>query len=343
MKEAKEGKEGFNPLSLPAPLSPPSPICHTVPPDATTERLDRYLRNVLPDLSRAQIQRLIDGGHVRSAGKGLKPSHPVKPGEQFEVEIPSPAPSELKAEPIPLAIVHEDRWLVVLDKPAGMVVHPAAGHPGGTLVNALLSHGSRLSSMAGPFEPGIVHRLDKDTSGLMVVAKADSTHRALAEQFTSRKVRRVYLALVQGVVQQQEGTIDAPIGRHPLRRQRMAVRYGAGPGPPGGHRAGAGREAITRYRVVKRFPKVTFLELTPQTGRTHQLRVHLAHLGFPILGDARYGVKGGPSTGLRAGLSRQALHAHRLGFEHPGTHRWVEFTSPLPPDLEQALQHLSAQ
>ena len=298
-------------------------IRHTVAADVSPERLDRYLTRVLPDLSRSQIQRLIAQGHVRLGQKVLKPSHLVRPGQGLEVEIPPPAPMELEAEPIPLKIVHEDEWLIVVDKPAGMVVHPAAGHSKGTLVNALLGHGGRLSSVAGIFKPGIVHRLDRDTSGLMVVAKRDATHRALAQQFAQRKVRRVYLALVKGVVQQQEGTIDAPIGRHPLQRQRMVVRYGAS------------REAITRYRVLKRFPKGTLLELTPQTGRTHQLRVHLAHLGFPILGDARYGV--------RAGLSRQALHAHRLGFEHPGTRRWAEFVSPLPLDLELILAELSSQ
>ncbi|MBI3615514.1 MAG: RluA family pseudouridine synthase [Candidatus Omnitrophica bacterium] len=296
----------------------------TIPPDAIPQRLDRYLTVILPDSSRAQIQKLISGGHIQVDGKSVKPSHRIIPGKKLSIEIPPPAPMNLKPEPIPLKIVYEDKYLLVVNKPAGLVVHPAAGNPSGTLVNALLAHGGRLSSVAGPFKPGIVHRLDKDTSGLLLVAKDDATHRHLSEQFASRKVHRVYLALVQGLVRRQEGVIDAPIGRHPVKRQRMAVRYDAT------------RDAVTRYRVLKRFSTATFLELTPQTGRTHQLRVHLAHLGHPILGDTRYGVQAGPSTGLRAGFPRQALHAHRLGFNHPHSGRWVEFQSPWPEDLAQA-------
>ena len=291
---------------------------HVVPPEAIPQRLDRYLTGILADSSRAQIQKWIAQGNVRVNGKMLKSSHRIVPGEKLSIEIPPPAVSELKPEPIPLKILYEDKHLLVVDKPAGLVVHTAPGHPSGTLVNALLAHGGRLSSVAGPFKPGIVHRLDKDTSGLILVAKDDATHRHLSEQFASRKVHRVYLALVQGAVRQQEGTIDAPIGRHPVKRQRMTVRFDAA------------RDAITRYRVLKRFSHATFLELTPQTGRTHQLRVHLAHLGYPILGDTRYGIRGG--------FDRQALHAHRLGFQHPKTGRWVEFESPWPGDLALAIE-----
>ena len=291
---------------------------HKVPSSTSPERLDRYLAVVIPKTSRAQIQRLIAQRHVQVNGKVFKSSHRLHPGDEIEIEFPKPSLPELQAEPIPLNILYEDRHLLVVDKPAGLVVHPAPGHPSGTLVNALLAHQPKLSSLAGPFKPGIVHRLDKDTSGLLVVAKDDETHRSLAKQFAARSVHRMYLALVQGVVQQDEGTIDAPVGRHPFQRQRMTVRYGSS------------KEAITRYRVKKRFPNATLLELFPQTGRTHQLRVHLAHLGHPILGDTRYGVKGD--------LPRQALHAHALGFQHPVKGRWVEFTSPLPADLAQAIQ-----
>ncbi len=293
---------------------PADPLRHAVPLGAAPERLDQYLTRLIPQSSRAQVQRLIAGGHVQVNGRSMKASHRVFAGEQLAVTFPPPVSLDLKPEPIPLQILYEDKHLIVLDKPAGLVVHPAVGHPTGTLVHGLLAHGGKLSSMAGPFKPGIVHRLDKDTSGILVVAKDDETHRDLGRQFSLRKVRRIYLALVQGIVQKDRGVIEVPIGRHPVNRQKMTVRYGAS------------REAITRYRVLKRFSDCTLLELNPQTGRTHQLRVHLAHLGHPILGDARYGVRGG--------LSRQALHAHRLGFQHPADGNWVEFTAPLPPDLE---------
>ncbi len=294
-----------------------STIHHVVPPDTPSQRLDRYLTTVVPKTSRAFLQRLIEEDRVRVNDRVVKASHRVSPGEKLWVEIPPPEPMELQPEAIPLSIIYEDEWLLIVDKPAGLVVHPAPGHSGGTLVNALLAHAKQLSTLAGPFKPGIVHRLDKDTSGLLVVAKDDHTHRKLARQFANREVRRVYLAWVKGAVTQEEGTIEAPIGRHPVNRQRMAVRYEAS------------REAITRYRVLKRFPTKTLLELTPQTGRTHQLRVHLAHLGHPILGDSRYGIKGD--------FPRQALHAHRLGFHHPGKEIWLEFTSLPPADLKEKM------
>lgn len=288
-----------------------------VPQNTPPLRLDQYLTTVIANSSRAQIQRLIKKGDVRVNGRILKASHRVTPGEEIKVQVPTPEPLSLKAEPIPLKVVYEDPHLLIVDKPAGLVVHPGPGHPSGTLVNALLARSISLSSVAGAFKPGIVHRLDKDTSGLLVVAKEDLTHRELSRQFSKSEVHRVYLALVQGIVQQDEGTIDAPIGRHPIKRQQMAVRFGAG------------RPATTRYRVLKRLSGATYLELTPQTGRTHQLRVHLKHMGHPILGDARYG--------LRRGFHRQALHAHRLGFQHPTLKRRMEFISPWPKDLTGAL------
>ena len=249
-----------------------------------------------------------------------KPSHRLFPGAGLSVDLPPPETSELKPQAIPLSIVHEDNFLLVLDKPAGLVVHPGAGHSDGTLVNALLAHAPKLSGRGGPFRPGLVHRLDKDTSGLMVVAKDGETHWKLSQQFAGRDVLRVYWAVVRGRVQRDEGTISAPFGRHPVQRQKMAVRHDSD------------RDAITRYKVRERFQNATLLELTPQTGRMHQLRVHLASIGHPLLGDREYGVAGG--------FSRQALHAHRLGFRHPGIEQWVEFTSPLPPDLQKEIARL---
>ena len=299
------------------------PLCHIVPNGTPSERLDRYLTAVLPDHSRSQIQQLIAKGHIRAGEPGLKSSHRVTPGEVILIQIPPQAVQVLKAESIPLSILYEDSYLLLLDKPAGLVVHPAPGHPSGTLVNALLGRRINLSSVAGPSKPGIVHRLDKDTSGILVVAKDNQSHRNLSRQFATGQVRRTYRAVVRGVVQQEEGTVEAPIGRHPLNRQRMSVRYGSG------------REAVTRYHVLERYPCATLLELFPQTGRTHQLRVHLAHLGYPLLGDTRYGVRGG--------FPRQALHAYCLGFQHPQDGRWVEFTCPLPLDVIRGIEQLKGR
>ena len=296
-------------------------LYHLVPPGTAPQRLDRYLAQALKDRSRAQIQRWIEGGFVRLAGRRLKSSHRVASGEALQIEIPPPEVSDLKPEKIPLDKVYEDDYLMVINKPAGMVIHPAVGNLSGTLVNALLAHSSRWSGEAGSLKPGIVHRLDKETSGLLVVAKDDRTHRALSRQFSERKVLRHYLAVVQGSPARDEGTIAAPIGRHPIRRQRMAVRYGTG------------REAVTRYRVLRRLRAAAVLELSLQTGRTHQVRVHLAHLGHPLLGDARYGILGG--------FSRQALHAYRLGFQHPQTGRWMEFAAPTPADFQKDLDRLA--
>ena len=300
-------------------------IQHKVPSGVKPDRLDRYLTAILPAFSRSKIQKLIMDGKVSLRGRPLrKPSCFITEGQEWTIEVPPPEESTLKAEKIPLTIIHEDDWIIVIDKPAGLVVHPGAGHSSGTLANALLGHTAQLSKMGGPLKMGLVHRLDKDTSGIMVIAKNDETHAKLSHQFAGRSVRRVYLALVKGHVQRDNGTIDAPIGRDPGNRKQMAVRYSEN-----------SREAITRYKVLERLPGATYLELRPQTGRTHQLRVHLAEIGHPILGDVAYGVT--------AGLRRQALHAHRLGFEHPGIQQYTEFVSPFPRDLQQELTRLRSR
>ncbi len=294
---------------------------HRVPPESRPDRLDRYLAHTVPGLSRSKVQKLIVDGKARVNGRPLRrPSYMVSAGDELSLEVPPPEPSEIKPQKMPLNILHEDDWLLVLDKPAGLVVHPGAGHAEGTLVNALLAHGPKLSRMGGAVKPGLVHRLDKDTSGIMVVAKDDATHWNLSRQFAGRSVLRVYQAVVRGRMEHDEGTIDAPIGRHPVHRKKMAVRHDSE------------RDAVTKYKVLKRFKQATLVELYPQTGRTHQLRVHLASIGHPILGDTEYGVAGG--------FSRQALPAHRLGFVHPGIEQRVEFVSPLPRDLERQISRL---
>jgi 23S rRNA pseudouridine1911/1915/1917 synthase len=248
------------------------------------------------------------------------------------VEVPPPVPLELVPEPMPLDIVYEDSALLVVNKPAGLVVHPGAGHATGTLVHGLLAHcGGALSGIGGVRRPGIVHRLDRGTSGLLVVAKTDAAHRALARQLKARSVERVYVALVHGTVTPAEGVVEVPIGRDPLNRRRMAVR------PPGG-----GRPAVTRYRVVERFRRpipLTRLELRLGTGRTHQIRVHLTHLGAPVVGDPTYRRRAvgplPPELGARvAALGGQALHAARLAFDHPESGARLAFEAPLPPALE---------
>ena len=306
-------------------------------------RLDRFLSDRLPELSRTRVQALIRGGHASLRGATIEdPKHRVKPGDHYELAVPPVAEIALLAEAIPLDVVHEDDALIVIDKPAGLVVHPGAGNADGTLVNALIAHcGKSLSGIGGVARPGIVHRLDKDTSGLLVVAKTDQAHRALAEQFAdhgrSGGLERVYLALVWGAPKRMHGTIDAPIGRHPSSRTKMAVL------PPG-----KGRHAATEWRVVETFgpkaaPIASLIECRLTTGRTHQVRVHLAHIGHPLIGDPLYGTglkskeRALPETlrGKLAKLDRQALHAAHLAFEHPATGTLLRFNSPLPPDLAE--------
>jgi 23S rRNA pseudouridine1911/1915/1917 synthase len=284
-------------------------------------RLDKFVSEKCPGLSRTQAQRLIEEGNVTVNDRTAKSSLKLSAGDRVAVTIPPTPPSSLAPEAMPLQIVYEDADLLVIDKPAGLTVHPAPGHLGGTLVNAILSYYPRLAEISDSLRPGIVHRLDKDTSGLMIVAKNKSAEMNLVEQFRARTVKKAYLVLVRGKLTPECGLIEAAIGRSPSDRKRMAV-------------VREGLEARTRYQVVKYLGGFTLLEVMPETGRTHQIRVHLAAIGYPVVGDAVYGVKS-------PHLSRQFLHAYRLGFKLPSTGAFVEFQSELPEDLEKALSSLA--
>lgn len=295
--------------------------------DRDGERLDRFVARVVPELSRTRVQRLIDEGLVTVEGRLAKAARPLASGERVCVVVPAPEPVTVEPEPLPLRIVYEDTDLLVVDKPAGMPVHPGPGHLTGTLVNAVLAHCPDLSGVGGALRPGIVHRLDKDTSGLIIVAKHDRAHQALQRQLKERAVEKRYLALVRGDLQPDEGVIDAPIARDPRYRKRMAVVPG-------------GREAVTRWRVLERYvgpgsgePRYTLVEARPVTGRTHQIRVHFASLRHPLVGDALYGRRS-------ALVGRQFLHAAGIAFAHPSTGERLEFDSPLPEDLREALRAL---
>lgn len=294
-------------------------------------RLDAFLTALLPELSRSQVQRLIKDGHVRGPGKTLRASTPVRTGQVFTVDIPAPAPATPQPEPLPLRIIYDDPDLLVLEKPAGMVVHPGAGHASGTLVNALLHHVQDLSGIGGELRPGIVHRLDRGTSGLMVVAKHDQAHQELTRQFAAREVEKEYIALVWGVVHAGR-RIEEAIGRDPTNRHKMSTR------------ARRARTAVTRVTYAHHFPGVTLIRVAIATGRTHQIRVHLSSIGHPVVGDATYGgIRRRTLPHLRAvqRLERPFLHAARLAFTHPSDGRRVEFDSPLPPDLQSVLDDVA--
>jgi 23S rRNA pseudouridine1911/1915/1917 synthase len=312
-----------------------APIRVELPARQRGERLDQTLATLLPGQSRAAIQRLIRGGQVRLAAGPARAAYRVKGGEVVEVDLPPPLPADLDAEDLPIRVIHEDDSLVVIDKPAGLVVHPGAGRRHGTLVNALLHHCRDLSGIGGRLRPGIVHRLDRDTSGVLVVAKNDQAHRSLAAQFKAREVRKVYEALVWGSPGAAAGTVDRPIGRHPSARVRMAI-------------VPTGRPARSRWRVARRYGPVTLMEVEPETGRTHQIRVHLASLGHPIVGDPLYGGRR-PAPGsdpviaaALAGYDGLALHARRLGFRHPRLDRWCEFEATRPADLQRLVERLES-
>ncbi len=291
--------------------------------DISGARLDRFVAEHLPELSRAAVQRLIDDGQILVEGIARKASYRVEQGETISVHIPPLESAGPRAEKIPLDIIFENRDLIVINKPAGMVVHPAAGHDAGTLVNAILAHCPNIN-VGGEKRPGIVHRLDRDTSGLIVVAKNDVAMRDLQMQFKSRTVKKIYLALVEGLVKPPNGKIDAPIGRDPKHRERMKVVT-----------RGKTRQAVTIYRTRANLDRYTFIQAEPQTGRTHQIRVHLAFLGFPVVSDEMYG-RGNNSLGL----SRQFLHAWKLAFDSPRNGKRVELTAPLPEDLRDVLTKL---
>ena len=301
--------------------------------DEAGERLDTWLAARL-DVSRSRAAQLIEEGRVTLNGRVPKKRDRPAPGDRVEVRIPPPAPSHLAGEDIPLTIVHQDDDLLVIDKPPGLVVHPAPGNPTGTLVNALLHAVGDLSGIGGVLRPGIVHRLDKDTSGLMVVAKNDDAHRTLSAELRARRIRRAYLAAAWGRLAQDEVTVDAPIGRHPTERKRMAV-------------VPDGRPARTRFVRLERWRAAELVRAELETGRTHQIRVHLLHLGHPVVGDRTYAPErhkgfGGPERAWAAGLAkrvpRQFLHAAELRFTHPRTGEPMRFDSPLPPDLAAAAE-----
>jgi len=282
------------------------------------KRLDKFLVENLPKIySRTFIQKLISGQNILVDGKSVKRHHSLSAGETIDVKVPESTPSKIEAEDIPLDIVYEDKDLLVVNKPVDMVVHPAPGNYSRTLVNALLAHCKDLSGIGGVSKPGIVHRIDKDTSGLLVVAKTDQAHNELAKQFKDKTTKRVYVALVKGVVQLDNGIIGLPIGRSHRDRKKMAVDFENS------------KDAVTRYKVIKRFKDFTQLEVTLGTGRTHQIRVHMSYIGHPILGDAKYGSKGN--------LKRPTLHAKVLGFVHPKTGKYMEFTSDLPEDMKELI------
>lgn len=286
------------------------------------QRLDLFLARV-SGLSRARVQRLIADGHVLVAGHPQKPRHRVMTGEHIRLRVPPLTPLALTPETIPLDILHEDDDLIVLNKPAGMVVHPGAGHTTGTLVHGLLSHCGRLPGIGGVERPGIVHRLDRDTSGVLVVAKTEAAHHSLSRQFKTRVVKKRYLALVHGEIRQASGCIEAAIGRREHDRKRMGVRESGG------------REARTTYRVIRQLPGMTLLDLGLETGRTHQIRVHLSHIGHPVVGDRVYGGRREQrrDRGHELRAARQMLHAWQLAIHHPSTGAWVEFTAPIPEDF----------
>jgi 23S rRNA pseudouridine1911/1915/1917 synthase len=296
-----------------------------VEPASEGERLDRFVTERTPDLSRSYVQHLIENGLVLVDGEPRRPSFKVAVGHVVSVEIPPPVVESLEPEDIPLDIVYEDSDLIVLNKPAGMVVHPAPGNTRGTLVNALIYHAPEIN-VSGSNRPGLVHRLDKDTSGLMVVAKTDRAKESLLAQWQARTVLKEYIALVRGVVEPDDGTIDAPIMRDPLDRKRMAVMAG-------------GREAVTHFRVLKRFPDATLMHVKLETGRTHQIRAHFAFIGHPVVGDFTYNRSSGRFGGKQSISPRQFLHASRLAFEFPSGERRT-FDADLPPDLQKVLENL---
>ena len=291
--------------------------------ESKNQRLDAFLASSLDGLTRSQATRLIESGEVAVNGRAVSKSYKLAGGEDIAVTLPEPEPVEAVPQDIPLDVVYEDADVIVVNKPSGMVVHPAPGHPDGTLVNALLYHcAGTLSGIGGALRPGIVHRIDRDTSGLIIAAKNDRAHLALAAQLQDHTLARTYECIVVGKLREDRGTVDAPIARHPTDRKRMAVVAG-------------GREAVTHWEVIARYPGYTHVRCRLETGRTHQIRVHMAYIGHPILGDTVYGAKKEVP-----GLTGQCLHAVGLRFLHPRTHEVVELSCPLPEEFTRMLQKI---
>jgi len=311
------------------------PIELTFPADAEPERLDSFISRSVPELTRSAALRLIEGGQATVNGASQKPSLKLKGGERVTVVVPPPVAAEPQAEQIPLEILYEDAEVVVVNKAAGMVVHPGAGNPDGTLVNALLGHCTDLSGIGGELRPGIVHRIDKDTSGTLVIAKSDRAHYSLSEQFQAHTIKRVYLALVYGTLKEDKGRIESVIGRHPVERTKMSGK------------ARHGKNAVTHWRVVARYPGLTLVRLRLETGRTHQIRVHLSEAGHPLVADELYGggtrlanLKDPVLKKMIRQMGRQALHAKTLGFLHPVSGAFLEFDTELPADMGGIVAYL---
>ena len=288
-------------------------------------RIDRYLSGVCPSFSRSYIQKLLKNGDILVDGQQVKSSYGVKEGDRIVVETPEAVEPEIQAEPMDLDILYEDQDVILINKPKGMVVHPAAGHYSHTLVNGLMYHcRDQLSGINGVMRPGIVHRIDMDTTGVLIVCKNDAAHNSIAAQLKEHSIVRRYQAIVHGKVKEDEGVVDGPIGRHPVDRKKMSINYKNG------------KPEVTHYRVLKRFDRYTYIECRLETGRTHQIRVHMASIRHPLLGDRVYG----PSSCPVPGLEGQTLHAGVLGFIHPRTGEYMEFTAPLPSYFEHLIQTL---
>lgn len=295
--------------------------------DGNELRIDRYLSECCEDMSRSYLQKLVKEGNVLVNGQSVKSNYKVSDGDQIRIELPAAIEPEIIAEPMELDVIYEDSDMILINKPKGMVVHPAAGHYSGTLVNGLMYHCREdLSGINGVLRPGIVHRIDMDTTGVLIACKNDMVHNAIAEQLKEHSITRKYYAIVHGVLKEESGTIDAPIGRHPVDRKKMSINYQHG------------REAITHFRVLQRFDRFTYVECQLETGRTHQIRVHLASIGHPLLGDKVYGPAKCPYL-----LQGQTLHAGILGICHPRTGEYLEFSAPLPVYFQELLRKLETE
>lgn len=293
-------------------------------PETSGERIDRFVSENLEGLSRSYIQKLLKEGHIEAGGRPVKPNYKVTSGEEIKVSIPEPESLDVLPEDIPLDILYEDDDILIVNKPKGMVVHPSPGHYSHTLVNAVLFHcKGRLSGINGVIRPGIVHRIDMDTTGSLLVCKTDQAHQVLADRLKEHDMTRKYHAIVHGNIKEDTGTVNAPIGRHPVDRKKMSTK------------SSSGRHAVTHYKVLERFGNYTYIECTLETGRTHQIRVHMASIGHPILGDEVYGPAKCPFK-----LQGQTLHAKILGIIHPVTEQYMEFDAPLPEYFEELLQKL---